>query len=239
MPTTNKRTNYNVPGARSNEIRYGAPDGPRQRHRQYYDGRESLENPRHEATARFLAFPKELRDFKSIMALAKHFTVTGMSVYRWIRKVNVLKRADFLSMRNKIAGKLILRREYPSIMEKATEEAKGGNVKAMEFCADHAFPEDKQAEKSGISSASLEEVLERAHAEHIKHREMMTSTWLKERAKRLGYPNGNAQTKEMVVEAKPGPDPAPPVATNTCDACGQTRCAHGRCPACDICRECD
>ena len=179
------------------------PDGPRKDRRKYYDGQEPLEFLGHEAAAWFLALPKAQLDFKSIAALAKHFNVTRVTVYRWIQDIDVMKRADSLSMQNKIAGNLAARREYVSIIEKAVEMAKEGNINAMKFCVDLAFPEDKQAKKSGISSASLEEVLERAEIEHVKHREIMTPTWLKERAKRLANEPVSSAMELMKQEAEP------------------------------------
>lgn len=165
----------------SEKIRYGAPDGPRKNPRQDYDGREPLEFPGHEETASFLAFSEKLRAYKSVAVLSRHFNVTRVTVYRWMKDINVLKRADWISMQNKIAGDLVARREYVTIIERAVELAKEGNIKAMEFCVDRAFPENKQAKKLEISSSSLEEVLERAEIEYERHAEMMMPTWLKSR----------------------------------------------------------
>jgi len=119
------------------------------------------------------------------------------------------------------------------------EKASKGDVQAVKVCEEIAWRQEKQMEKSQISPYSLEEVLERSWLQHEKYAELMTPTWLKERAKRLGHPDGDGQAKEMVIETKPEPDLAPPVAANMCEACGQTRCAHGRWSVCDICRDCD
>jgi hypothetical protein len=239
MPDKIEQQNSNVTGAQSEKIRYGAPDGPRKNRRQYYDGREPLEFPGHEATAWFLGLPERLKEYRSVAALARHFNVTRVTVYRWMQDSDVLKRADSISMQNKIAGNLVARREYISIIERAVELAKEGNIKAMEFCADRAFPEDNQANKSGISSSSLEEVLERSRLQHIKHRELMTPTWVKERAKRLASGNPPVAAMSYVEPPKPNAEPAPEGApVNSCDACGKTRCVHGECPVCDICEAC-
>jgi hypothetical protein len=203
MPDKNKQQNSNGTDVHSEKIRYGAPDGPRNKPRKYYDGREPLEFPGHEATAWFLAVPEALRDFKSISALARYFNVSRVTVYRWTRDIDVMKRADSLSMQNKIAGNLVARREYVPMMGKAVEMAKEGNIKAMEFCVDRAFPEDKRAEKSGLSSLSLEEVLERAEIEYRKHYETMNPTWLKERAKRLANEPVSSVMELMKQEAEP------------------------------------
>jgi len=118
--------------------------------------------------------------------------------------------------------------------------AKGGNIAAMKIILELAFPVDKQANKSS-TGLSIEEVLERGEREHVKHAERMTPTWVKEREKRLGW--GVQKPKETDVPAKSEPEaaaptPAEPAPVDAYDACGKTRCTHGRCPACDICEVC-
>jgi hypothetical protein len=66
-----------------------------------------------------------------------------MTIHRAKKNFDVIKRANWLSMRNTLSGDLIARREYPSIMEKAVEMAEQGNIKAMEFCAARAWPKDQ------------------------------------------------------------------------------------------------
>lgn len=225
--------------AQSEKIRYGAPDGPRPKGSENYDGHTPLEWPGHEAMAQQLAVPKSQRGFKSDKDMAKYFQVDRVTLGRWKKNINVIKRAHWLAMQNKIEGELVARREFVPIAEKAVEMAKEGNIKAMEFCVDLAFPEDKQAKKSGISSSSLAEVLERAEIEYRKHYQTMTPTWIKEQAKRRA--NGKLPVAGMsyVEPPKPNAEPAPEAApVNSCDACGTTRCVHGRCPMCEACEEC-
>jgi hypothetical protein len=57
-------------------------------------------------------------------------------------------------------------------------------MQAIKFCEEITWRQGKQREKSRISPNSLEEVLERAEKEYERHAEMMTPTWLKERAER-------------------------------------------------------
>ena len=190
-----------APKAQSEKVRYGAPCGPRITESENYDGRTPIEWPGHETVAQYLAAPKSLREFKSDSDLAKHFQVNRMTVHRWKNAPDVIKRAHWLSMQNKMIGDIIARREYPSFMERAVELALKGNIPAMKFCAERAWPEDKRTEKSGTSSSSLEEVLERAEREYRKHYDTMTPTWLKERAKRLGYPPVPPATAPMGPEA--------------------------------------
>jgi hypothetical protein len=125
---------------------------------------------------------------------------------------------------------------WQRIMQKVVEKAAKGDMQAVKFCEEIAWRQEKQSEKSGLSPLSLAEVLQRSEEEYVKHAELMTPTWLKEREKRLGSvrPPEAASVKEP--ETKPEPDP---VAVNACDACGNARCAHGRCPACDNCEVCE
>jgi len=146
-------------GIPSEKIRYGAPDGPRKTHRPHYDGREPLEYPGHEAVAQFLATPESHREFNSITAVAKHFNVSRVTVYRWTQDIDVSRRADWLSMQNKVTGKLTIRRAWPEITEKLVNKAKSGDVSAIKLCAGLAFQEDKQGEESVLSSVSVAEML--------------------------------------------------------------------------------
>ena len=237
--------NSNTIDAQSKKIRYGAPDGPRENRRENYHGREPLEFLGHEAAAWFLAVPKNLREIKSIAALAKHFSVTRKTVHYWMKDIDVLKRAEWLSETNKIIGKLVVRRACGELSEKLVEMGMGGDIAAIKMCMDIALREDKQTEKSRLSSLSLEEVLERAEIEYEKYAEMMTPTWLKERnAQRAsGKPpvsalDGRKFEGAVALIAKPAAVPDS-VVENGCDACGKTRCVHGRCPGCETCEVCE
>jgi hypothetical protein len=174
-----------APKAQSEKVRYGAPCGPRTTESENYDGRTPMKYPGHEVVAQYLAAPKSLREFKSDNDLAKHFHVNRMTIHRWKIAPDVIKRAHWLSIQNKMVGDTIARREYPSIMKRLVELAMKGNIPAMKLCAERAWLDDKRAEKSDVSSPSLEELLKRSREEHIKNGEMMTPTWLKERQKRL------------------------------------------------------
>jgi hypothetical protein len=103
-------------------------------------------------------------------------------------------------------------------------------LRALQMAAEHGGLVPSSIRAQTISPASLEDVLLRAEQEYEKHAAMMTPTWLKERAKRLG--NGH-----QPPVAKP-PEPAR-ASVNPCDACGKERCGHGRCPACETCETCE
>jgi hypothetical protein len=141
-----------APGVLSEKVRYGAPDGPRQKRREKYDAREPLDYPGHEAVAQFLATPKSDREFKSLTALANHFHVTRMTVHRWKQDIEVMQRAHWLSMRNQMAGDLVARSEWPQIMETAVQLAKAGDVQAMKFCESRAWPDELRVEHSQLSA---------------------------------------------------------------------------------------
>lgn len=106
---------------------------------------------------------------------------------------------------------------------------RGVQLRALALAAEHGGLIPSAIRAPAISEASLEEVLERAEKEYIKHGEMMTPTWLLERAKRLGM-------EAPVLPEAPKPEPEP---VNACDACGEERCSHGRCPGCEACETCD
>jgi hypothetical protein len=163
-----------------------------------------------------------------------------MTVHRAKKDIDVIKRAHWLSMHNKLIADLVVHREIVPIVDKATEMAKEGNIAAMKLIIDLFLREDKQAKKSGISSSSLEEVLERSERTREKHSEIMRATWLKEELKRRasGKPPVSAMSyvEPLKLNAEPAPEAAP---VNSCDSCGTTRCAHGRCPLCDVCEACE
>jgi hypothetical protein len=143
--------NYKRAAEAPEKVRYGAPDGPRQKGREKYDGREPLDYEGHEAVAQFLATPKSDREFESLTALADHFNVTRMTVHRWKQDVEVMQRANWLSLCNQMAGDLVARREWQQIMEKAVELARAGDVQAMKFCESRAWPEELPVEHSQVS----------------------------------------------------------------------------------------
>ncbi len=183
MPDSNQPQSSMEPDPQSGMARVGAPDGPRQ-NRGKADRREPLEFLGHETVAQFMATPKSLREFESVTALAKHFNVTTKTIYCWMKDDDVMRRAEWLSMRNKRHGDLSIRCRYEEIIEKLIEMASTGNVAAIKLCLDIAFPVDQQAKKSKLSDSSLEEVLERTEKEYKKHEMQMMPTWLRERLAR-------------------------------------------------------
>ena len=204
MPDSNQPQSSMEPDTQSGMARVGAPDGPRQ-NRGTADRREPLEFLGHETVAQFMATPKSLREFESVTALAKHFNVTTKTIYCWMKDDDVMRRAEWLSMRNKRHGDLSIRCRYEEIIEKLIEMASTGNVAAIKLCLDIAFPVDQQAKKSGLSRLSLEEGLEKAEETYEKHAKLMTPTWLRERQER------EAAKRRMAEENRaPGKPEDPP-----------------------------
>jgi hypothetical protein len=147
------------PSAPSEKVRYGAPNGPR-RKRRNCDGREPLDYPGHEAVAQYLATPKLDREFESLTALANRFEVTCVTVHRWKKDKDVMRRTNWLLMQTRMEGDFVARREWPEIMEKAVELAKSGDVQAMKFCESRVWPKKSGEEDSPIAPTIGELFLE-------------------------------------------------------------------------------
>ena len=136
----------------SRKARFGAPDGPRRRRSEKYDGQSPLEYPGHEAVAHFLASPKSIRQFKSANDLAKHYDVSRMTIFRWAHDPNVLRRAYFLSDVNQMAGDLIARQESPRMMQTAVQKAIKGDLQFIKFCLSRAYPSPLRVDQSHLSA---------------------------------------------------------------------------------------
>lgn len=117
------------------------PDGPPKKRRKKYNGNKPLDFPAHEAIAQFFAAPKQFRRFESCAALAKHFHVSRMTVYRWARDRDVVKRIEWLSLRNMVFGDFIACREWPAIVKAQIAAALAGDTRAAIFCQKRAWPE--------------------------------------------------------------------------------------------------
>jgi hypothetical protein len=159
------------------------------------DRTHPLNNPSQEAVAQFFAAPDCLRDFTSVSALASHLKVSRMTIHRWEKAPHVRRRVEHLSLQNKFVGDLFLRREWKPIVEKAVEKAKGGDVAAMRFCADWAWP------KSSIVDTDLS----LSEAIRMTENKGNVPSWLLERRAAQENP---AQEPDVPSEAKSLPEPA-------------------------------
>jgi hypothetical protein len=115
-------------------------DRTRRKRRKNYDGTTRLEYPELEAVAEFLVTPKSIREVKTFMALAKSFGVSRMTVHRWTRDEDVLKRAAYLVTQNQLKGDLVARLHWDRIVMGQVRAAMNGNTKAAEFCEKRAWP---------------------------------------------------------------------------------------------------
>ena len=104
-----------------------------------YDGTEPLDDPADEAIAQFLAAPEEFRQFKSVSALAKHFNLSRMTVYRRKENVDVVERIKWLLEKSMLFGDLIACREWASIVKAQVKAALGGDTRAALFCQNRAW----------------------------------------------------------------------------------------------------
>jgi hypothetical protein len=118
--------------SQSQEARSDAPDDE-------YDGTTPLDNPAHEAIARFFAAPRQFRQFPSVAALAEHFGVSRMTVYRWAEAVDVALRIKWLLRQSMLLGDLIVCREWHAIVQAQVDAALAGDTRAAAFCLNRAW----------------------------------------------------------------------------------------------------
>ncbi len=138
---------------RPQETCSATPDGPRKKRRKNYNGSQPLDYPGDEAVAQFLAAPKQCRQFKSVAALAKHFDVSRTTIYRWAQDRDVVKRTEWLAMRNMGFGDFIACREWPGIVKAQVAAALAGDTRAAIFCQNRAWPEDLSFSRFSIEAA--------------------------------------------------------------------------------------
>ena len=121
--------------------RNDAPHGEMVRRTDYF-GAEPLDDLAHEAIARFFAAPREFRQFPSVSALAEHFGISRMTVYRWAEDGDVVRRIEWLLRKSMRSGDLIVCREWPSIVEAQVTAALAGDTRAAAFCLNRAWRQE-------------------------------------------------------------------------------------------------
>lgn len=141
--------------------RDGAPEGPSRRQGKYNDGSEPLAHSGFEAVAEYLSTPKSIREVKSVTALAAQLRVARLTVYRWTKNREVLRRAKWLTSGDVKLGAIIARRELPEIVEMMAAKAKSGDVRAAKLLFQVAVDlESRLLANSGhISSLTINEAL--------------------------------------------------------------------------------
>ena len=104
-----------------------------------YDGTKPLRHPALEIVAQFFAAPSQFRQFSSVASLAEYLTVSRMTIYRWVKDINVVVRIEWLLRRSMRSGDLIAAREWRAIMEAQVRAALAGDTRAAEFCLKRAW----------------------------------------------------------------------------------------------------
>jgi hypothetical protein len=116
-----------------------APNGHEVVCREDYDGSAPLDDPADEAIARFFAAPRQFRQFPSVAALAEHFEVSRVTVYRWAEAVDVALRIKWLLRQSMLLGDLIACREWHGIVQAQVDAALAGDTRAAIFCLNRAW----------------------------------------------------------------------------------------------------
>lgn len=109
------------------------------RERPNYDGSRSL-RPELETVAQFVATPRHFREIETFADLAQHLAVSRMTVYRWTRHPDVLKRVGYLLAENELKGDLVARLHWERIVQGQIQAAIKGDTKAALFCERRAWP---------------------------------------------------------------------------------------------------
>jgi len=115
------------------------------------DRTKPLADHRQEMVAQFLAAPTGCEGFASVKALAVHLKISRATFYRWARDTYILRRIEYLSLQNKVAGDLLVRRAWPAIMRTVVDEAIAGNMQAVKICKDCAWPESSDIGQEGLT----------------------------------------------------------------------------------------
>jgi hypothetical protein len=116
-----------------------ARDGHEIVRRKDYDGSTALENPACEAIAQFFAAPRQLKQFKSANALAEHFGISRMTVYRRAQNDDLILRIRWLLRKSMQGADLLACREWPGIVQAQVTAALAGDFRAAMFCERRAW----------------------------------------------------------------------------------------------------
>jgi hypothetical protein len=134
------------------------PDGHERVRRTDYFGAEPLDDPAYETIAQFFAAPRQFRQFKSVGALAEHFGLSRMTIYRRLEDVDVILRIKWLVRKSMLSGDLIACLEWHGIVEAQVRAALAGDLRAAMFCEGRAW------RQSSIGDTSPEPAIAGVHA---------------------------------------------------------------------------
>jgi hypothetical protein len=115
------------------------PDGREMLRRTDYDGTEPLDDPAYKAIAKFFAAPRQFRQFSSVSALAEHFGVSRMTIYRRAQNNDVVQRIKWLLRKSMLSGDVIACQEWPGIVQAQVTAALAGNLRTAMFCQNRAW----------------------------------------------------------------------------------------------------
>jgi len=118
------------------------PDGHEIVRRSDYFGAEPLDDPVYETIAQFFAALRQFRQFKSVGALAEHFGLSRISIYRRLEDVDVILRIKWLVRKSMLSGDFIACLEWRGIMEAQVKAALNGDIRAAVFCQQRAWRQE-------------------------------------------------------------------------------------------------
>jgi hypothetical protein len=116
-----------------------APNGHEIVRREDYHGSKPLDDPAYEAIAKFFAAPQQFRQFSSVSALAEHFGVSRMTIYRRAANNDVVQRIRWLLRKSMLSGDVIACQEWPGIVQAQVTAALAGDLRAAMFCQNRAW----------------------------------------------------------------------------------------------------
>ena len=128
------------------------PDGHERVRRTDYFGAEPLDDPAYETIAQFFAAPRQFRQFKSVGALAEHFGLSRMTIYRRLEDVDVILRIKWLVRKSMLSGDLIACLEWHGIVEAQVRAALAGDLRAAMFCEGRAW---RQSSNFGVMTTEV------------------------------------------------------------------------------------
>lgn len=107
-----------------------------------------------------MATPYARREHRSLAALAtKKLNVSVSTIYVWVSRADVVKRASWLTEHCRALGDLVARREWPAIVEAQVDAALKGDTSAAKFGERRAWPEDVKGKAPDVSNVSFSEMI--------------------------------------------------------------------------------
>jgi hypothetical protein len=86
--------------------------------------------------------------YSLLLALAKHYNLSRMTLYRWQRLPDVLRRANWLAKCNKDSATVEARPNWESVIRAQIKKARAGDTQAAKFLDEIAWHQDEMSDKS-------------------------------------------------------------------------------------------